>query len=70
MAKITCKIHLGLWNGLLDELNLLENKIDDKIIFRPLALRYFNDNAEIQKKNAENYWFQRLKTKQHSGIKK
>ena len=70
MAKITCKIHLGLWNGLLDELNLLENKIDDKIIFRPLALKYFNDNAEIQKKNAENYWFQRLKTKQHSGIKK
>ena len=51
MAKITCKIHLGLWNGLLEELDFLK-KIDDKIIFRPLALRYFNDNAEIQK-NAE-----------------
>ena len=70
MAKITCKIHLGLWNGLLGELNLFENKIDDQIIFRPLALRYFNDNAELQKKNAENYWFQRLKTKQYQRIKK
>lgn len=64
MVKISCKIYTGMWDGLIKDLDLFNNKADDKIIFRPLALKYFNDDAKLHKKNAENYWVQRLKSKQ------
>ena len=70
MVKISCKIYTGKWEGLIKDLDLFNNKVDDKIMFRPLALKYFNDDAKLQKKNAENYWVQRLKAKQMPEIQK
>ncbi len=64
MIKISCKIYTGMWEGLTKDLDLFNNEVNDKIMFRPLALKYFNDDAKLQKKNAENYWVQRLKSKQ------
>ncbi len=64
MIKISCKIYTGLWEGLMKDIDIFNQNIDDNIMFRPLALKYFNDDPELQKKNAENYWVQRLKSKQ------
>ena len=69
MVKINCKIHLGFWKGLLKDLDLFKDKIDDKIMYRPLSLKYFSDDAALHKKNAENYWFLRSKNKQISHVK-
>ena len=63
MIKITCKMHLGLWKGLLEDIDLFKENVDNKIIFRPLALKYFSDDPALIKKNAENYWTLKSKTK-------
>ena len=68
MVKINCKIHLGFWRDLLNDLDLFKNKIDNKTILRPLSLKYFSDDANLHKTNAENYWVLRSKTKQVSHV--
>ena len=68
MMKINCKIHLALWKNLSNDLDLFKDKIDNNITFRPLALKYFNDDAQLHKKNAKNYWIHRSSETQISNV--
>ncbi len=66
MMKINCKIHLALWKNLSKDIDLFKDKSLNNITFRPLALKYFNDDAALHKKNAENYWTYRSTEKRIS----
>ncbi len=70
MTKISCKLHSGLWNNLLKDLDIYKDKINNNIVFKPLALKYFSDDAALQKKISENYWIHRLNTKHFANFKK
>jgi len=56
--RIVSKIYLGNWNNFDNDLQLLnENK--EKLSFSPLDIKYISDDANLQKKIAENYWLQK-----------
>ena len=63
--KIECKIHLGIWKGLTDELAIFNKSLNynNSSIIHPVFLKYINDDPSIQKKLTENYW--NHKTKQN-----
>jgi predicted O-linked N-acetylglucosamine transferase (SPINDLY family) len=60
--KIFCKIHLGSWSGLKNELNILNDILSpNNLSLNPLTLKYLSDDSVFQKKFTENYWDQRPK---------
>ena len=61
--KIGCKVHLGEWKNLNDDLKLFYATKNDELVFNPLIFKYFNDDASVQKKITENYWSQKLNNK-------
>ena len=61
--KIGCKVHLGAWKNLNDDLKLFDATKNDELVFNPLIFKYFNDDASLQKKITENYWSQKLNNK-------
>jgi len=64
MKKIFCKMHLGSWSGLSNDLNLINNCLyPNNLSSNPLFLKYLNDDANFQKKFTENYWDQQPKNK-------
>ncbi len=67
--KILCKIYLGKWNNLIDELKIFnKNLIPENITMNPLSLKYLNDDALFQKKYTENFWNLRPKNNYLSKI--
>ena len=55
--KIICKIHFGLWNDLNKDIAIFNDHSNIKeLVINPLDLKYFNDDAFLQKKITENYW--------------
>jgi predicted O-linked N-acetylglucosamine transferase (SPINDLY family) len=60
--KILSKLHLGDWLSLKEDLEIFNNNLDFKnISLDPYALKYLNDDPDLQKKFSENYWQQKPK---------
>ena len=55
--KILCKINLGKWKGLEEELKIFNKNLkNDESSINPLSLKYINDDPLFQKKFTEKYW--------------
>jgi protein O-GlcNAc transferase len=67
--KILCKIYLGNWIGLKDELKIFNKDFKyDQSPIDPLSLKYINDDPLFQKKLTEIYWNEKPKNKYLSKI--
>ena len=67
--KIICKIHLGLWKDLNKDITIFNDHPTSKeLVISPLDLKYFNDDAFLQKKITENYWKRKSKNRHLSKI--
>ena len=60
VRKISCKLHSALWNDFNDDLEYF-NDNKEKIVFSPLDIKYFSDDAFLHKELAEIHW--QLKSK-------
>ena len=49
VMKIICKIHLGLWKNLNDDLEIFEKNNNKNLIFSPFRLMYFSDDPLLKK---------------------
>ncbi len=58
--KISCKLHSALWKDFDNDLEYFNNNIK-KIVFSPLDIKYFSDDALLHKELAEIHW--QLKSK-------
>jgi len=55
--KIFCKMKLGIFLNLKDDLDLFNDNLDENnSSIDPLSIKYINDDGYFQKKIAENYW--------------
>ncbi len=62
IKKILCKINLGIWQNLKQELEVFNKNFKyDSNSINPLSLKYINDDPLIQKKFSENYWKSKIK---------
>ena len=69
--KILCKMNLGFWSGLNDDLNILNDSLGpNNLSLNPLTLKYLNDDADFQKKFTENYWHHKTKNNSFSKVLK
>jgi predicted O-linked N-acetylglucosamine transferase (SPINDLY family) len=67
--KILCKIYLGNWIGLKDELKIFNKDLEyNQSSIDPLSLKYVNDDPLFQKKMTEIYWNEKPKNKYLSKI--
>lgn len=63
--KIDCKLHAGLWKDLHTDLKLFKNNSNNELKISPLSLKYFSDDALLQKKISKNYWLDKTNRKKH-----
>ena len=62
--KIISQIHIGSWMELRDNLLIFNDFIsEENLAINPLALKYINDDALLQKKFSEKFWKQLPKNK-------
>ena len=55
--KVLCKMNLGFWSGLKNDLEIFNDSLEpNNSSLNPLSLKYLNDDADFQKKFTENYW--------------
>ena len=67
--KILCKINLGNWIGLKDELKIFNKDLKyNQSSIDPLSLKYINDDPLFQKKFTQIYWNEKPKNKYLSKI--
>ncbi len=60
--KILCRINIGSWIGLEDDLKIFNKKLTyNQTSINPLSLKYINDDPMFQKNFTENYWFEKPK---------
>ncbi len=60
--KIFCKMKLGIFTNLKNDLDLFSNYLDvNNLSLDPLSIKYINDDGYFQKRVAKNYWEQRPK---------
>ena len=63
VIKIICKLYLGLWENLNEDLSLFEKNDNSELVLSPLKLMYFSDQPLLKKKIAQNYWSQKANKK-------
>ena len=69
--KILCKMNLGFWSGLKNDLDAFNDSLEaNNLSLNPLSLKYLNDDANFQKKFTENYWDRKPKNNYLSKVLK
>ena len=48
--KIICKIHLGSWENLVEDIDIFKNNNNKELVFSPFRLMYFSEDNLLQKK--------------------
>ncbi len=60
--KILCKINLGSWTGLEEDLKIFNKNLKyTQSSINPLSLKYINDDPLFQKNFTEKYWLEKPK---------
>ena len=60
--RIICKIYLGMWKGLINDLDIFNKSLKiDNSFMNPLFIKYLNDDPSMQKKITEEYWINKTK---------
>ena len=47
--KIICKIHLGSWENLAEDMDIFKNNNNKELVFSPFRLMYFSQDNLLQK---------------------
>ncbi len=62
--KVICKMNLGNWDGLIADLNQINESLNlNNLSLNPLSLKYLNDDPMFQKRFTEEYWKKKPKNK-------
>ena len=48
--KIICKIHLGSWENLAEDMDIFKNNDNKELVFSPFRLMYFSEDNLLQKR--------------------